>query len=147
MIVTDTNVVAYLMLPSGHTALSEQLLDVDPDWNAPVLWRSEMRNVQALYMRKGLISLEDALNLQMEAEALLRDREHEVDTRDVLSLVHRSSCSAYDCEFVALARRLDVPLVTMDGRVIDAFPETAVALDRFSSGASSGAGIQRSAPP
>ena len=109
MIVTDTNEVAYLMLPSGHTALSEQLLDVDPDWNAPVLRRGEMR--------------------------------------DVLSLVHRSSCSAYDCEFVALARRLDVPLVTMDGRVIDAFPETAVALDRFILGASAGAGIQRSAPP
>ena len=106
-----------------------------------------MRNVLALYMRKGLISLEDALNLQMEAEALLRDKEHEVDTRDVLELVHRSSCSAYDCEFVALARRFDVPLVTMDGRVIEAFPETAVSLDSFIVGASTGAGFRRSAPP
>ena len=147
MIVTDTNVVAYLMLPSRHTALSERLLGADPDWIAPVLWRSEMRNVLALYMRKGLVSLEDALNIQMEAEALLRDREYEVDTRDVLALVHRSSRSAYDCEFVALARRFDVPLVTMDGKVIDAFPETAISPDSFISGTSIGTGFRPSAPP
>ena len=138
MIVTDTNVVAYLMLPSQHTALSERLLGVDPDWNVPVLWRSRCATVWFPW---------DALNLQMEAEALLRDREYEVDTRDVLALVHRSSCSAYDCEFVALARHLDVPLVTMDRKVIDAFPETAVSPDRFIVGAPTGAGFRGSTPP
>lgn len=134
MIVADTNVIAYLLLPSPHTVQAELLLGADPDWIAPVLWRSEMRNVLALYLRKGLIILEDALSLQLEAEALLRDKEYEVGARDVLTLVDRSPCSAYDCEFVALARSFDIKLVTMDRRVIKAFPDTAVSLGDFLAG-------------
>ena len=41
------------------------------------------------------------------AEALLIGREYEMDFYDVLALVRKSDCSAYDCEFVALAVRLD----------------------------------------
>lgn len=131
MIVADTNVIAYLMLPSPHTVLAERLLGADPEWIAPILWCSEMRNVLALYLRKSLITLEEALNLQAEAEALLQDREYEVGARDVLTLVDRSSCSAYDCEFVALAQSFDVSLVTMDRKVIDAFPDIAMSLGAF----------------
>ena len=131
MIVADTNVIAYLMLPSPHTVLAERLLGVDPDWIAPILWRSEMRNVLALYLRKSLISLDDAVNLQAEAEALLQDKEYEVGARDVLTLVDQSPCSAYDCEFVALARNFDIKLVSMDRKVIDAFPDTAVSPGDF----------------
>ncbi len=128
MIVADTNVIAYLVLPSPHTALAERLLLADPDWIAPVLWRSEMRNVLALYLRKSLITLEEALSLQEEAEDLLRDREYEVGSADVLRLVAESPCSAYDCEFVALAQSLDIALATMDAKLAAAFPETAVLL-------------------
>lgn len=128
MIVADTNVIAYLMLPSQHTELTERLFRADPDWIAPILWRSEMRNVLALYLRRSLVTLEQAVSLQAEAEALLQGKEYEVGARDVLTLVDQSSCSAYDCEFVALARSFDVKLVTMDGKVINAFPETAASL-------------------
>ena len=131
MIVADTNVIAYLTLPTPYTALAEHLLLADPEWIAPILWRSEMRNVLALYLRKSLVTLEEAVALQMEAEALLQDREYEVGARDALTLAHRSACSAYDCEFVALAQNLDVKLVTMDRKVADAFPETAVLLSDF----------------
>jgi predicted nucleic acid-binding protein len=134
VIVADTNVIAYLLLPSPHTGQAEGLLGADPEWIAPILWRSELRNVLALYLRKGLITLEGALSLQLEAEALLRDKEYEVGARDVLTLVDRSSCSAYDCEFVALARNFDIKLVTMDRRVINAFPDTAVSLSDFMAG-------------
>lgn len=134
MIVADTNVIAYLLLPSPHTALAEGLLRADPDWIAPILWRSDLRNVLALYLRKDLITLEGALSLQVEAEALLWDKEYEVGARDVLTLVARSSCSAYDCEFVALARSFDIKLVTMDRKVINAFPDIAVSLSDFMAG-------------
>ena len=46
----------------------------------------------------------------------------------VLELVRHSECSAYDCEFVALAVRLDSKLVTMDGKVLKACPKIAVPL-------------------
>jgi len=56
MIVVDTNVIAYLYLPTDYTRLAEQLLAKEPDWAAPLLWRSELRNVLALYLRKNLLS-------------------------------------------------------------------------------------------
>lgn len=46
MIVVDTNTIAYLYLLTEHTADVEALLDKDPHWVAPLLWRSEYRNRQ-----------------------------------------------------------------------------------------------------
>lgn len=128
MIVVDTNVIAYLYLPGEHTAAAEALLARDPDWVAPLLWRSEFRNILAGYLRRGTLSFEQAIALQTEAEQLLAGVERDVDSRQVLELVRNSDCSAYDCEFVALAQALDVPLVTMDGKVLKAFPFNARSL-------------------
>jgi predicted nucleic acid-binding protein len=83
VIAVDTNVIAYLYLPSTHTK---------------------------------------------DAEALLAGREFEVDSQRVLELVRDSDCSAYDCEFIALALQLDVKLVTMDARLRRAFPARTVSL-------------------
>jgi len=128
MIVVDTNILAYLYLPTEHAQKVEALLANDPEWIAPTLWRSEFRNVLALYLRKKLLSLEQALAIQSEAEALMRDNEFIVNSLDVLQLVQNSDCSAYDCEFVALAQSMNVQMVTMDRKVLRCFPEIAVAL-------------------
>ncbi len=136
MIVVDTNVIAYLYLPGDHTEKAEALLEHDADWAAPLLWRSELRNILAGYLRRKTITFESARDLQLEAESLMTGGEHEVDSRQVLELVRDSDCSAYDCEFVALAIALGVPLVTMDAKLLRAFPEHAVALDGGSRGAS-----------
>lgn len=128
MIVVDTNILAYLYLPTAQSHLAEQLLIREPAWAAPLLWRSELRNVLALYLRKELLTLEQAHAVQSEAEALLAETEYEVPSLDVLRLVQGSNCSAYDCEFVALARRLNTTLVTADKKVLQAFPAVAVSL-------------------
>lgn len=62
------------------------------------------------------------------AEALLEGAEYEIDSQTVLELVHGSDCSAYDCEFIALAMKLDTQLVTMDKKLLRAFPQRAIAL-------------------
>jgi len=131
MIVVDTNIVAYLFLPSPYTAAAEQLLLQEPNWVVPLLWRSEFRNVLTLHMRKALISLEEALERQAKAEAFFGGREHSVNSSDVLTLAAESAASAYDCEFVALARHFGVELVTMDDKLVKAFPQDAVLLTRF----------------
>jgi predicted nucleic acid-binding protein len=59
---------------------------------------------------------------------LLAGAEYEVDSHSALDLVRDSECSTYDCEFVALAMKLGTKLVTMDGKLLRAFPDTAVAL-------------------
>lgn len=128
MIVVDSNVLAYLYLPGEYTAVAEALMEHDPDWAAPVLWRSEFRNILAGYMRRGKLTFEQAHALQREAEDLLGGAEYEVDSRSVLELVRDSECSAYDCEFVALAMTLGTKLVTMDGKILRSFPDIAVAL-------------------
>ncbi len=128
MIVVDSNVLAYLYLPGEYTAPAEALLACEPEWVAPVLWRSEFRNILAGYLRRGSLTFEQAYRLQQEAEDLLRGAEYEVDSLDVLELVRDSECSAYDCEFVALARKLGTRCVTMDGKLLRWFPGIAVAL-------------------
>jgi len=125
VIVADTNLIACLAMPSPYTQAAERLLIRDPEWVAPVLWRSEFRNVLALYLRKGLIRFEQALDIQAEMESLFQGKEYEVASLGVLSLVNQSECSAYDCECVALAKGLGVQLVTMDRKLVSCFPETA----------------------
>jgi predicted nucleic acid-binding protein len=128
VIVVDANIIAYLQLPGAHTAAAEALHMSDPDWAAPALWRSEFRNVLAGYLRRGALTLDQACRIQDETEDLMRETEYEVDSASVLRLLPDSDCSAYDCEYVALATKLGVSLVTRDKRVLRAFPGVAVAL-------------------
>lgn len=128
MIVVDSNVVAYLYLPGDHTAKAEALLERDPDWAVPVLWRSEFRNILAGYLRRKTLTFAQACGLQNEAEDLLAGSEFEVDSKAVLELVRDSDCSAYDCEFVALAQKLQIKLVTMDAKLLKSFPKDADSL-------------------
>jgi len=108
MIVADTNIIGTLYLTSERSTQAEQALLKDPEWAAPLLWRSELRNVLALYMRKDLLSLQDAQQIMNEATSLMQDREYEIASLQVLNLVAASTCSACDCEFAALAQDLGV---------------------------------------
>jgi predicted nucleic acid-binding protein len=131
MIVVDTNIIGYLYLTSDHSLPAEQALVKDPLWSAPLLWRSELRNVLALYIRKELLSLSEAQQVMVEASRLMQDREYEVTSHQVLDLVATSTCSAYDCEFVALAKDLDIPLITTDKQILNQFPDNAILLEKF----------------
>ena len=72
MIVVDTNVLAYLLLPGERTEQAERVFHRDPVWAAPLLWRSELRNVLAVYMRQGRLSLDQALQLMDNAAILMQ---------------------------------------------------------------------------
>jgi len=132
MIVIDTNIIGYLYINSNLSHQAEKVYLKDPDWAAPLLWRSELRNVLALYIRKNLLTLPDAQGIMRSAMSLMQEHEFEVPSDQVLKLAAMSGCSAYDCEFVALAQDLDLPLVTVDREILKKFPETAVLLDVFS---------------
>lgn len=128
MIVVDTNVIAYLHLSGEFTSRAEALLQKDPEWVAPLLWRSELRNLLAGYLRRKTLSFDEAREVQAEAESLMAGSEYEVDSQRVLELVRDSECSAYDCEFAALAMRLNVKLATSDSKLLKAFPKLAIPL-------------------
>ena len=130
MIVVDTNIIAYLLIPGPWTEAAEDLLQADPVWAAPPLWRSEFRNILAGYLRRGTLSFQQTLALQSTAESLLAGHETSVDSRAVLELVRGSDCTAYDCEFVALARQSGSVLYTLDTKLLAAFPDMAKALNK-----------------
>ena len=128
MIVVDTNILAYLYLPGDFSAQADQLLTQDPDWVVPALWRSEFRNILAGFMRRGSLTFDQAYALQGEAESLLNGKEYSIDSYAVLEMVRHSDCSAYDCEFVALAAKLGTRLATMDKKVLRNFPGIAFSM-------------------
>ena len=128
MIVVDVNVLAYLLIPGKYTMAAERQLEEDSVWVVPRLWRSELRNVLANYLRAGHMDLSDASVVFQKAEELVGAEEYEVETLHVLRLCAESKCSAYDCEYIALAEFLDVKLVTKDAKLAKAFPRRTVLL-------------------
>jgi len=131
MIVVDTNIIVYLYLSGERSEQAQRLLRKDPQWAAPLLWRSEFRNVLALYLRKRLLDLHTAQAVMDEALALMSGREYDVASSAILTLASKSRCWAYDCEFVALAQDLNVTLVTVDKQVVEQFPDVAVSPERY----------------
>jgi len=131
MIIADTNIISYLLLPTSYTDLVESLYKIDPDWSTPILWKSEFRNVMALYLRKKIITLEKALQLQDTAESVIIQNEYDVSSSQILALIDESNCSSYDCEFVALAHHFDTKLVTQDKKILKEFPSTAISVSDF----------------
>ncbi len=131
MIVADTNLLVYLYVRGEWTRQAEAALTRDPVWAAPLLWRSEFRNTLVGMLRRRALEVDEAMRVTREAEAWMRGHEYSVQSDPVLQLAAQSGCSAYDCEFVALAQDLGVRLVTSDGQVLAAFPDTTVALALF----------------
>ena len=131
MIVADTNLLTYLYVQGQRTEESEAVLQRDALWAVPLLWRSEFRNSLIGLVRAHALQLDDALTMVDEAERWLTGHEYSVLSRQVLTLASRSGCSAYDCEFVALAQDLEVPLVTTDRQILKAFPTIAVSPSAF----------------
>jgi len=126
VVVVDTNVLAYLVVEGERTGDAIALRQADPTWAAPRLWRSELANVLALYVRQGTMTLASAVRRYQAAAALVREVEVAVD--QVLAATVEGPCSAYDAEFVVLARDLGVRLVTADKRLASAFPDVALLL-------------------
>jgi predicted nucleic acid-binding protein len=131
MIVVDTNIIAYFWIPGEHTEATEQLFQFDRDWNVPLLWRSEFRNVLVSYLRAQWLTLNVAEQIINRAEQALAKHEFAVQSADVLRYAAQSQCSAYDCEFVVLADDLGVPLITTDKKVLREFPRTAMSVTDY----------------
>ncbi len=130
MIVADTNLILYLHVTGDQTPLALEVLRKDPYWISPPLWQSEFRNALAGYIRRGM-ALKMAQEIMADALLLMTKRQVAPQSSRVLDLVSRSTCTAYDCEFVALAEQLNVPLVTADALLLKNFPNLAISLSDF----------------
>lgn len=130
MIVADTNLIVYLFITGDQTKLAQKVLDQDPYWIVPPLWQSEFRNVLAAYIRRGM-TLQQARRIMQNALQTLETRQVVPSADEVLQLIAESECTAYDCEFIALARQLNIRLVTADKQLLNQFPDCAMSLEEF----------------
>jgi predicted nucleic acid-binding protein len=131
VIVVDANLLVYFWSGGQGARLAQAVLRRDPMWSAPLLWRSEFRNVVLKLIRGRDLSVAQAIMWAREAELQMLGREYSVESHVVLALAVQSGCSAYDCEYVALAQDLDVRLVTFDEQVSEAFRDRAIAPESF----------------
>ncbi len=134
MIAVDTNILVYRFVPGPRNDDARELARQEPIWAAPTLWRCELRNVLAGYIRRQTFTRAYAEEIMANAAASLIGGEHDVDDALVFELVLKSRCTSYDCEFVALALALDVPLVTEDAALLRDFPERCQSLAQAVSG-------------
>lgn len=134
MIVADANLIAYLVLPGERTEEAEAVYQRDSVWVAPVLWASEFRSVLLAHLRARTLSGPQANRLMGQAEQVIAGRVAEPATARVLELATRSGCSSYDCEYVALAQELGVPLVSADRKLGKAFPAIVRDPAKFAKG-------------
>ena len=122
MIVVDTNVVAYFFIEGEKTPQAREVRRRDPHWCAPALWRHEYLNVLATFVREGGAALDDAHMLWRQSLDLLGPTEQNVDMEAALSLTTQHRISAYDAQYIALARQLQIMCVTEDRRLLSTFP-------------------------
>ena len=134
MIVVDVNTLAYLWIPGELTDLAERALARDPHWASSILWRSEFRSILAGYLRRGTLEQTAVARCLSGAESQLAGHEYLIPSELVMRKVAASNCSAYDCEYVALAEDLKVTLVTSDKQLLSEFPALTTSLKAFASG-------------
>jgi predicted nucleic acid-binding protein len=131
MIVADTNLIASLFLSTAATPIAEAVLERDPEWTAPALWRYEFKNVLATQVRVMGLPLDHAVALFEEAGVVMLEPQIEAEPGAVLRLAQAKKLSAYDAEFLVLARALGVRMVTLDGAILKAAPDIAISPDAF----------------
>lgn len=88
MIVVDTNLLAYLLLPIPHAAQADAILLKDPEWIAPTLIHSELRNVLVGAVRRKDIKADDARVLLDRAA----ETHHARRPEDTAQLLHGWGC-------------------------------------------------------
>jgi predicted nucleic acid-binding protein len=128
VIVVDTNVVVYLLTGGVNGEAAARLLRDDPEWAAPGILLSELQNVLVGLVRAGRLGMDDALAMHADAEDVLHERVVRVDGSAVVEAALACVLSAYDAEFVVLARALGVRLISMDEAILRGAPDVAVSL-------------------
>lgn len=125
MIVGHSSLAVALLLPGRHSEAAERVLAKDPDWAAPLVWRTDLERVLSFGVRRGRISLSGAGRLMDKAARLYRGREYAVPPAEVLTLANSCSCPAKACEYAVLAYARGLTLVTADQGMLSAFADIA----------------------
>lgn len=115
-----------LVAVGDEYAAAAELLRKDAAWSAPPTLMSELRNVLVGFVRRGAITEGQANAMAEDASGILGERIAGVSGRQSIAAALECGLTAYDSEFVVLARSLGVPLATLDRAILSRAPDVAV---------------------
>lgn len=135
-LVVDASVALKWLIPEEDSDVADRLLTQSHEIHAPRLMVSEVAN--ALWRKVVLQCLIDLQEAEVRLESLSSRaiiwEEDEMVGADALRIATALNHPAYDCVYLALARRIDATLVTADERFMNLAASTeygdAIALLR-----------------
>jgi predicted nucleic acid-binding protein len=131
VIVADANLIAAYCINTTATPAAKAIFAKDGAWISPKLWQAEFVSALLKHRRTGAISYEEFERSLLLAASLMRDMDYDSDVRRVAEVAERTSCSAYDACYVALAEEKDVRLVTKDGGILANASHVSMTPERF----------------
>ncbi len=117
--VIDASALIHGLLPVAGGAASRRRLLVNTFWHAPHLIDAECGHVLRRTVRRNEISAEEG-RICLQAAAAIIDMHYDHCRLAAIAWSLRDRLSFYDALYVALAVRLDLPLVTADRRLANA---------------------------
>ena len=94
--------------------MAQKLKELEPDWRVPRLWREEFENVLAVHVRAGRLRRDQAIETMTAALETLLPGEIAVDPLEALDVAINLGISSYDAQYLSLAQKHNVLLITED---------------------------------
>lgn len=131
MIVVDVNILANYTIKGARTKEAHRLWALNDYWIVPSFWRIEFQSVLWKYVRFQGMSKNEALAVMEQAIQFFSANEQDLASGVALQEAISSGISVYDAQYVALARQLNIPCVTLDKALQRACPDRVVLIDSF----------------
>ena len=131
MIIADTCLVFHLFNETLLTASAQKILDKDPYWILPPLWREEYANVLSKLARKEKRVIDEVISHFDYTVEELKNCEVNVDTKKALKISMEYKISIYDAHFVLLAIDFNTLLVTEDKEILKNCPKLTSSVKDF----------------
>lgn len=131
MIVVDANVIAYRFIVGEKTELACAVQEKDRSWIVPALWRHEFLNILATTVRARILTTSEAGAVWIDALRLLEKRERPLHYEGAVACAVEARISAYDAQYVTLARMHNCCCVSEDSRLRRAFPGIVLSMKEF----------------
>lgn len=118
MIVVDANIIAYWAIDGEYTEPARRLREMEPDWIVPALCRHELANVLTIYVKHGAMEVADAQVVWQGIESIIFEREYDIELSRAIAVAVETGTSAYDAQYLMLARIKAIPFVTQDRQLV-----------------------------
>jgi predicted nucleic acid-binding protein len=131
MIVIDTCIVFHLFNETSQNLKAQKLIEKSPHIILPPIWQEEYANILIKESRKNLIPRSSLLDNYDNVVDQLAPHEIVVNKKEAFRIALEANISSYDAQFVELAARYSIWLVTEDKELIKKNSRIAISMEDF----------------